>query len=169
MRTKDIVLIGMMSAILIAVQVGLSFIPNFELVTQLIILFTIFYGFKTLFIVYIFVFAEGLIYGFAEWWFYYTYVWLILFLFAFLFRKRKSPLFWAILSGLFGLSYGALCSILKCFLGGIRIGFAFWISGIPFDLAHGFFNFVIVLVLFHPLSMVLNHLRGRSGHFSNEN
>lgn len=165
MRTKDIVMIGMMSAVLVAVQVGLSFIPNFEMISLLIILYTIFYGYKTLFIIYIFVLAEGLIYGFGEWWFYYTYVWSILFLFAYLFRKRRSSFFWAILSGLFGLSFGALCSILKCFLGGIRVGFAFWISGIPFDLPHGFFNFILAFALFHPLYQVLNYIQKRSDLF----
>ena len=38
MRTKDMVIIGIMSALIITVQIGLAFLPNIELVSLLIIL-----------------------------------------------------------------------------------------------------------------------------------
>ena len=49
MRTKDIVMLGMMSAILLVVQVALRFIPNVELVSLLIIIYTLVFGSKTIF------------------------------------------------------------------------------------------------------------------------
>ena len=76
--TKDIVIVGMMSALLIAVQVGLAFLPNIELISLLIILSTIVYGWKTLYVIYIFTLAEGL-YGFESV-VNYLYIWTILML-----------------------------------------------------------------------------------------
>ena len=151
MRTKDIVIIGIMAALLITLQVGLSFLPNIELVSLIIILCTIIYGWKTLYIIYIFVFAEGLIFGFGIWWVNYLYVWTILMLITMLFKSKRSPFFWAILSGAFGLSFGALCSIPYFFIGGASMALSGIISGIPFDAIHCVSNYVIALLLFKPL------------------
>lgn len=151
MRTKDLVILGIMSALLITLQVGLSFLPNIELVSLLIILCTIMYGWKTLYTIYTFVIAEGLIYGFSIWWINYLYVWTILMLITMLFRSKRSPFFWAILSGLYGLSFGVLCSIPYLFIGGIPMAISGIISGIPFDVIHCVSNYIIALVLFKPL------------------
>lgn len=156
MRTKDIVIIGIMSALIIILQVGLLFLPNIELVSLLIILCTIMYGWKTLYIIYVFVIVEGLIYGFGIWWINYLYVWTILMLITMLFRNKRSPFFWAILSGAFGLCFGALCSIPYFFIGGVSMAVSGIISGIPFDAIHCLSNYVIALVLFHPLYRLLN-------------
>ncbi len=151
MRTKDMVIIGIMSAIIISLQVGLSFLPNIELVSLLIILSTIIYGWKTLYVIYVFVIAEGLIYGFGIWWINYLYVWTILMLITMLFRNKRSPFFWAILSGTFGLCFGALCSIPYLFIGGVPMAVSGIISGIPFDVIHCISNYAIALILFKPL------------------
>lgn len=151
MRIKDIVIIGMMSAILITVQVALAFLPNVELVSLLIILCTLILGYRTLFIIYIFATCEIFLYGLGTWTINYLYVWTILFLITMAFRKERSPYFWAIISGLFGLSFGALCSFPYYFSGGIPTMAAYWVSGIIFDLVHGAGNFVVALVLFKPL------------------
>ncbi|NLY47709.1 MAG: hypothetical protein GX059_01615 [Clostridiales bacterium] len=151
MRPKDIVIIGIMSAILIIAQVALSFIPNVELVSLLVILFSLLYGWKTLFIIYVFVLVEGLIYGFGIWWINYLYVWTILMLAAMLFKKQRSPFFWAILSGTFGLIFGTLCSIPYLFIGGVPMAVSQIISGIPFDVIHCVGNYAVTLALFNPL------------------
>ena len=158
MRIKDIALIGMMSAILVAVQVTLSFLPNIELVSLLIILFTLVFGWKALSIVYIFVAVEGFVYGIGIWWMNYLYVWTVLFVIVMLLREIKSTLFWAIISGAYGLGFGALCAIPYFITGGIPSGFAYWVQGIPYDLLHGAGNFVTALVLFRPLYAILNKI-----------
>lgn len=158
MKVKDIVLIGMMSAVLFTVQVALSFIPNVELISILIILCTLFFKWKTLYIIYSFVIAEGFIYGFGLWWINYLYIWTVLFFITMLFHKQRFPYFWAILSGIFGLSFGALCSIPYFFMGGIPSMVAYWTSGIIFDLIHGVSNYVLALVLFQPLYRLMEWL-----------
>lgn len=156
MKAKELVLFGMISAILVTVQVSLSFLPNIELVSLIIILCTLIYGWKTLYIIFSFTLIEGLIYGISDWWLSYLYVWPVLLILVMLFRKNRSPYFWAILSGLFGLSFGALCSLFYLFIGGFPMVMAKWISGIPFDLIHGVGNFVTAFFLFRPLYYLLN-------------
>lgn len=156
MRIKDIALIGIMSAILVAVQVTLGFLPNIELVSLLIIIYTLVFGKKTLYIIYVFVALEGIIYGISLWWINYLYIWTVLFTIVILLRKQQSTYFWAIISGFYGLTFGALCSIPNLFISGIGTAVSYWISGIPFDIFHAVGNFVVALLLFHPLYQVLN-------------
>lgn len=166
MRIKDIALIGMLSAILFAVQAALRFLPNIELVSLLIIIYTIIFRKKTVYIIGVFVLLEGLLYGFGLWWIDYLYIWYILYLLVLAFHKERSPFLWAVLSGAYGLSFGALCSIPSFFLGflngslakGLHSAFSFWISGIPYDIFHGIGNFFIALLLFHPLLSILEKL-----------
>ena len=162
MRIRDIVIIGMMSAILIAVQVTLGFLPNIELVSLLIILFTLIFGLKAVYIIYVFVIMEGFLYGFGPWWINYLYVWTVLFIIVLIFQKKRSPLFWATVSGAYGLSFGALCSIPYFIVGGIPMGFAYWVSGIPFDITHGIFNFILAFILFRPLYLLLDMINKRA-------
>ncbi len=155
-KTKDIVIVGIMSALLLTVQVALSFLPNIELVSLLIIISTIVFGWKTLSIIYIFVFAEGLIFGFGSWWICYLYVWTVLMLITMIFRKNRSSFFWAVVAGAFGLGFGALCSIPYIFIGGFPMALAGFINGIPFDVTHCIANYIITLVLFKPLYNLLD-------------
>ncbi len=159
MKIKDIVIIGMLSAILITVQVVLAFLPNIELVSLLIILYTLVLGRKALYIIYVFAIVEGLVYGVGLWWFNYLYVWTVLYLVVRLLRNQQSALLWAIVSGGFGLSFGALCSIPYFITGGIPSGMAYWVAGIPFDLIHGASNFGIALGVFVPFHYVMKNMK----------
>lgn len=156
-QIKDIVIIGMMSAIMIALQVALALLPlpNVELVSLLTIVFTLVFGYKALYIIYIFVLLEGFIWGFHVWWINYLYVWTVLFIITLLLRQNRSSIFWAVVSGVYGLGFGALCSIPYFLTGGIPTGMAYWVSGIPFDIIHGISNFFIAFVLFHPIHHLL--------------
>jgi len=158
LSVRDIVIIGMMTACLVSVQVGLSFLPNVELVTLLILVFTLVFGWRALFVVFAFIFVEGLIYGFGLWWFSYLYTWPILYAIVMTFNKVRSLFFWAIVSCLFGLGFGALSAIQTVVISGFKAGVAYWISGIPFDIVHGISNFILTLILFYPLKLVMNKI-----------
>ena len=151
----EIVSMGMMTAILFAAQVLMGFLPNIEIVSLLIVLCTIVYGKKVFFIIYTFVLLEGLFYGFGLWWINYTYVWTVLAIIALILRKQRSPLFWSIVTGFYGLFYGALCAIIYIFIGGPAMAVSYWISGLPFDLTHCIGNFVVCIALFNPLYRIL--------------
>lgn len=151
-----IIMHALFTAILLVAQVSLAFIPNVELVTLLIIIFTLITEKKIFYIIYAFVIIEGLIFGFGLWWISYLYIWTILALAVLIMKKIKSAIIWAIVASTYGLVYGALCGIPYMFIGGIPAFIAYWISGIPFDIIHCVSNFVCTLILFKPLySLVL--------------
>ena len=112
---------------------------------------------------YVFVLLEGFLYGFHIWWFSYLYVWLILYLVARVVGDKGSPFIWALVSGLFGLSFGALCAIPYFFIGGPGGYVAYFVSGIPFDLLHAGGNFLLALALFKPLNALLRRYRQTIG------
>lgn len=155
---KDIVIIAMMSTILFTVQIAIAALPNIELVSLLVIIYTLVFRWRTLLIIYIFAILQGLVYGFGPWWIMYLYVWTILFLIVTLLRNNTSVIIWAFVSGIYGLIFGALCSLVYFFLGGLKTVIAFWIAGLQFDIVHGIANFVICLVLFKPLYLLLKKL-----------
>ena len=98
MKTREIVTMGILSAILLAAQVSLGFLPNIELVTLLLIVYTLVLKKKVFFVIYVFVLLEGMIYGFGLWWINYLYVWSVQAVITLLFRKNDSVWFWSNLS-----------------------------------------------------------------------
>ncbi|MBQ7954906.1 MAG: hypothetical protein IJ282_04095 [Lachnospiraceae bacterium] len=164
---KDIALIGMMIAVIEVCKRALDFLPNVELVTFWVIMFTLFLGKKAVYGVIGFVLIEGLVFGFHVWWIMYLYIWPALVVITLIFRKNESALFWAIISGLFGFLFGAAGSIPYIFIGtmdgglgnGFYTAFSWWITGIPWDFIHGIANFVIMLVLYMPIRKVMKMMQ----------
>ena len=151
LTVKELVLIALLSAVLLVSQVALAVLPNIEVVSLLVILYTLFFKKKTLYIIYIFALLEGLIYGFGTWWFMYLYVWTILWGIATLFKEEKNPVIWAFISGFYGLFFGTLCSVPYFIIGGVQMGLSWIAAGLMADLIHGVGNFIVALVLFKPL------------------
>ncbi|MDL2295740.1 hypothetical protein LJC18_02910 [Lachnospiraceae bacterium OttesenSCG-928-E19] len=149
-----------MAALLLVGQVGLAFLPNIEVVSLLIIIYTLVFEKRTLYIIYVFALLEGMMYGFGIWWIMYLYVWTILYLIVRVCRKNESVMLWAILSAFFGLGFGALCAVPYAVAGGIGAGIAWWGAGILFDVIHGIGNFFVVLVLFKPVYYVVSKMNG---------
>ena len=162
----DIAQIGLMVAIIEVSKFCLSSLPNVELTSFWLIMFTLFFGWKIVAVVPVFILIEGSIYGMNLWWIMYLYAWPLLVLIAWLFRKNDSALFWAIVSGIFGLCFGALCSIPYFVIGwssgsfaaGLRAGFTWWIAGIPWDFVHCAGNFVLMLVLYRPIRAAMKEI-----------
>ncbi|MDD3218158.1 MAG: hypothetical protein PHC41_05865 [Lachnospiraceae bacterium] len=159
-KTKDLVAMAFLTAILLGGQVVMGFLPNIEIVSFLIIMYTLFYKKRVFYIIYVFALLEGLIYGFGIWWFMYLYVWSILAIAVLIMRKNQSLIVWCILSGVFGLCFGALCSIPYFISGGWAAGFGYWVTGIPFDIAHCAGNAVVMFVLYKPILAVLKRMTG---------
>lgn len=151
LTVKELVLIALLSALLLVCQIGLAVLPNMEVVSLLVILYTLFFKKKTLYIIYIFALLEGLIYGFGIWWVMYLYIWTILWGITMLLKEEKSPVIWAFVSGFFGLFFGTLCSVPYFITGGVSMGLSWIVAGLQMDIIHGIGNFFIALVLFKPL------------------
>ena len=144
-----------MGALMFSLQVAMSSLPNIHVTAVLIILTAVFYGWKCLYSIAVFIMLEGLVWGFGLWWLCYWYLWPALAIPAILLRRSDSALFWAILAAIHGLLFGALCSIPYLFLGGWHAALAMWISGLSFDLLHCIGNFVFTLILFRPLKRTM--------------
>ena len=156
---RDIALTGVMTAVIVVCKEILSFLPNIELVSFWIIMFTLLFGRRILFVVPVFVLIEGWLYGMGPWWIMYLYAWPLLALLALLNRKQESVWFWSILSAFLGLFFGLLCAIPYVVIGiidngirgGLYAGFTWWVAGIRFDIVHCIGNFVVMLVLYRPV------------------
>ena len=149
------VLFSILGAMTFATKYVMSFLPNIEPVSLMVMLFSLVFGKKWVYPTYLYVAMEILFYGISLWNINYLYVWAVLAVASRLLCAMESPLGWALLSGTFGLLFGALCGIVDIFIGGFGYAVTKWISGIPFDIAHCLGNFAIALVRFKPLHAIL--------------
>jgi len=163
LKVKDITLIALMVAVIEVSKLSLSSIPNVELVSFWIIMFSLYFDKKVYYVIAVFVLLEGVLYGVHVWWIMYLYAWPLL---AFLTIKLKnsSMMTFVVLSGVFGLLFGLLCSLPYFFIGlsqgslmnGIQTAFAWWVAGIPFDMIHGISNIVVMVALYTPVRRVMD-------------
>ncbi len=161
LTTYELVLFGVLGALTFAAKFVMSGLPNIEPVSLMVMLFAVTFGWKALFPTYVYVVLEVWIYGINTWTICYLYVWAVLAVAAIFLRRMEQPLGWAILSGAFGLLFGALCGITDVFMGGLSFALSKWTMGIGFDITHCVGNFVIALLLFAPLRKVLEKLYQR--------
>ena len=154
-------MLALMGALIFATKAALASLPNINVNSVLIILTTLFFGWKALYAVAVYVALEGLVFGGGIWWFGYLYTWPLLVAVAMLFRKNDSALVWAVIAAVFGLVFGPLM-YLEYFAinGGWEMFFSMWVTGIPYDLAHCGGNFVLTLVLYRPLYKVMERFLG---------
>ena len=157
------VLFGVLGALTFAAKYVMSFLPNIEPVSLMVMLFAVVFGKKWVYPVYLYIAMEILFYGISLWNINYLYIWAVLAVGASCMKKMQYPLGWAILSGTFGLLFGALCGIVDVFIGGFGYAVTKWVSGIPFDIAHCGGNFVIALLLFVPMRRLLEKLYAGMG------
>ncbi len=158
-NTEELVSMALLGAILLIGQVGMSYLPNIEIVSLLIYIYTQVYRKKVFLIIYVFVILEGCIYGFGLWWFGYLYIWSILALIVLLNKKQQtSVITTSAILGAYGLSFGFLYSIPYFLAGGWAAGFSYWVSGIPFDLLHCGGNVAVSLVCYRPLCTLIGKL-----------
>ena len=155
---RDMTLFAVLGAMTFGAKYVMAGLPNIELGSLMVMLFGAVFGRKALYPIYIYVAMELLFYGLGTWNIMYLYIWPLLGLLAWLLRRMDQPLGWAVLSGSFGLLFGALCAPVDVAIGGFGYAAAKWVSGIPFDIAHCIGNFVIALVLFMPMRKLMKKL-----------
>ena len=159
---RELILFGILGSMIFAMKMTMAALPNIEPVSLCILVFGVVFGWKALYPVFVYVVLEILCFGLGIWNVYYLYVWPLLVIVAIFLRQMEQPLAWALVSGVFGLLFGALCGIADAFIGGIAFAVSKWASGIPFDIAHCVGNFCIALVLFKPLRELLEKLYRKS-------
>lgn len=161
LTVREMVLFGILGAMTFAAKYVMSFLPNIEPSSLMVMLFAVVFGKKWVYPTYLYVAMEVLFYGINLWTINYLYIWAVLAVTALLLKDMKSPLGWAMVSGIFGLLFGVLCGIVDVFIGGFSYAVTKWVSGIPFDIAHCIGNFFIALVMFNPLRKLLGQQYGK--------
>ena len=163
-KSRRVVLCAMLAALMTALQAAMAPLPNIEPVSLLVLVYALVFGRDVFYIIYTFVLLEGLLYGFHLWWVTYLYIWTLWALAVLLISRGRDrgPLLWAVASGAFGLSFGALCA-LPYLAGGPWAAFSYWTAGIPFDLLHCAGNFCLTLALERPLYTLLTKLKNSMG------
>lgn len=165
-RLGDLCLMAMMGVVMVASKEALAFLPNIELVSLLTILFTLVFRRRVIGALGVFLLLEGLLYGFGIWWVMYLYIWPLLALLTWLFRWMKRSWQWAILSGLYGLAFGSLCSLVYWPMWDFPQIISWIIAGLAFDVNHGLGNFLLALLLYYPLRRALERLEQFENHIS---
>ena len=155
---REWILFGILGAMTFALKLCMAVLPNIEPVSLCLLVFGAVFGYKALYPVFVYVILEILCFGLGIWNVYYLYIWPLLVLVAIFLRDMKQSLAWALVSGVYGLLFGALCGIADAFIGGVGFAVAKWASGIPFDIAHCIGNFIMAMVLFKPLRELLEKL-----------
>ena len=145
----------MLGALTFAAKVAMAGLPNIEPVSLFVMLFAVVFGWKCLYPIYLYVGMEILLYGPGYWNINYLYAWLLLALGALAMRRLQNPVWWAFLSGLFGLLFGFLCMPVYWAMFGWQYALRWWVLGVAYDIPHAIGNFVIALVLFYPLRKLL--------------
>ena len=161
LSVRETVLFAILGAMTFAAKYVMSFLPNIEPASLMVMLFAVAFGKKWVYPTYLYVVMETLFYGINLWTINYLYIWAILAVVALVLKDMRSSFGWAMVSGIFGLLFGVLCGIVDVFIGGFSYAVTKWVSGIPFDIAHCIGNFFIALVMFNPLRKLLEQQYGK--------
>ncbi len=157
---REVALLACMVALLHVGKQALNFLPNIEVVTLLLIVYTLGFGWKrSLLVAVAFTVLEMTVWAIHLWVIMYIYIWPFLILLTHLLRRNRSVLFWALFSAAFGLFFGMMAALPYIVTIGLPGAVAWWASGIPFDLMHAGGNFALCLVLHRPLMYLTDSVR----------
>ena len=160
MNVRKMTRIALLTAILYVAKLVLDFLPNVELVSLLVIIYTLVFGKEAFLIVTVFNLFQFIQWGFGTWLVSYFYVWPLLCLLTLLCKKifKEEFILWSVFSGGFGLIFGSLFALLYLFVDP-AYALSYWIAGLPWDVWHAAANFVLMLVCGKPLYRVLMRLK----------
>lgn len=153
LSTRELVLFGMLGALMYASKVIMEAAPNIHLLGVFTIAFTVVYRQKALYPIYTYVFLNGLFSGFAAWWIPYLYLWTVLWGATMLLPKKMpekiKPAVYMILNACHGFLYGTLYAPAQAIMFGLSFNamVAWIIAGFPFDFIHGVSNFFCGLLI----------------------
>lgn len=138
----------------------MELLPNVHLLGVFIIAFTVVYRQKALYIIYTYVFLNGIFSGFAAWWIPYLYVWTVLWGAVMLLPRKlprkAEPFVYMAVCAAHGFLFGTLYAPAQAILFGLSLqGMVAWIiAGLPWDCMHGVSNFfcgILIMPLIYAL------------------
>ncbi|MBD5464250.1 MAG: hypothetical protein HDR22_00190 [Lachnospiraceae bacterium] len=144
---REIVVFGMLGAVMYASKLIMEWIPNVHLLGVFTVAFTVVYRKKALYPIYTYVLLDGIFSGFAAWWIPYLYLWMILWGAVMLLPKKMpkavQPVVYMTVCAAHGFLFGTLYAPVQALMYGLSFeGMIAWIlAGLPFDCIHGISNF----------------------------
>lgn len=158
----------MLGAIMFCSKLVMAALPNIHLIGMFTMTFTLVFRKKALLPLYVYIFLEGLYFGFNVWWIPYLYIWTVLWAVTMLLprgmsRKAKCIIYPAVCC-LHGLLFGTLFAPVYALIMGMTFkSMLAWIAaGLSFDAIHAAGNLATGLLIL-PLSELLQKLmRGMS-------
>ena len=163
LKIKEIAIFAVLGAVMFVSKVIMDVFPNIHLIGMLIVAITVVFRAKALYPIYIFVFLNGLFYGFSLWWIPYLYIWTVLWVFVMLIPKKTPkkalPIIYILVAALHGFLFGILYAPSQAILFGLNFKstIAWIVAGFPFDVIHGISNFICG-VLICPVIAVLRRV-----------
>ncbi len=157
---KEIAVFGMLGGVMYVSKMIMELLPNIHLLGVFIVAFTVVYRQKALYIIYTYVFLNGIFSGFAAWWIPYLYVWTVLWAVVMLLPKnmpkRVQPIVYMAVCAAHGFLFGTLYAPAQAILFGFSFqGMVAWIiAGLPWDFIHGISNFfcgILIMPLVYAL------------------
>lgn len=148
---RSIALLAILVALSVTGRILFSFIPNVQPSTTLIIITTLIFGVKFgLIHAGLSTFLSNLILGMGPWTLAqivsYSVVVLLIGVIR-LFKHKLSHFMMALASGICGLIYGFFISLVQAPIFGFKYLWAYYLSGIPFDLAHAAGNIAFYIAI----------------------
>lgn len=156
---KQLVLNALLAGIMVISKEMLAALPNVELVTFLVIMFSLYFPLKdVIMMVCLFSTLEMLLYGVGFW----TPMYYLVFsgyavLTHLLAPWLVSPYRLAFLSGIYGLVFGLLFAIPYALIDW-HLGWAYFLNGLIFDAIHAIGNYILMLLLAEPMQRILKRL-----------
>lgn len=165
LTVREIAVFSMLGSLMYASKVIMQMLPNIHLLGTLIVAITLVYRKKALYPLYIYIFLDGLLSGFATWWIPYLYVWTVLWGMAMLIPQRlhmgAKTVVCAVVCSLHGFLFGILYAPAQALLFGLSFkGMLAWIAaGFAFDIIHGISNLLCGFLIV-PLSLLIKKIEG---------
>ena len=167
LMTREVAVFAMLGSIMYASKMLMEIAPTVHLLGTFVIAFTLVYGKKALYPIYVFVLLTGVYAGFATWWIPYLYLWTILWGITMLLPKNMPkkirPFVYMTVCALHGFLYGTLYAPAQAFFFGLNFeGTIAWIvAGLPWDFVHGVSNFFCGMLIM-PIVRALRIAEGNA-------
>lgn len=160
LTTKEMAVFSMLGAVMYASKIIMEVAPNIHLLGVFTIAFTVVYGKKALYPIYLYVLMNGAFCGFAAWWIPYLYLWTILWGAVMLLPKKIpekiKPCVYMVICAMHGFLFGTLYAPAQALLYGLsfKAMIAWIVAGLPFDFIHGVSNFFCGILIVPIISVL---------------
>lgn len=165
LTTRELVIFGMLAAMMYVSKIIMEMIPNVHLLGVFVVAITVVYRKKALYPIYTYALLNGLIAGFSSWWIPYLYIWTVLWGMTMLLPKNMptkiKPIVYMLVCASHGFLYGTLYAPAQALLFGmdVRATIAWIIAGLPWDIVHGISNFFCGILIIPIITILKNSER----------